>query len=351
VQAIQADRRTLTFDENYALLDRATSQAEAAREADIALAKTLLEIRRTRAHVAVGCSSVEMYGRRLGYELHEVVRLLKLGDSMAADTSIEDRVRRKAMTVPAAAEIAPVLKAPELFAEKADWVGRAEKERYSRLRRSARERLAEIRCGEAVETVEVRVPDSVLERFEQARVIASRKAGRVLSRDETFEAVVDAYVDANDGLLIKGRARRVGPTADIPGSRYIPIAVRRAIRRRAGDQCEFPECWERARLQFAHRRPHRHGSGREVDDLFLLCWQHHLFMDGHFMVPVGPTGNPAWVCPPTGIVTTRDSPGGRMPETARERRVIAAQKRMEQVRRRRAARESAAAGDDGEEPG
>ncbi len=188
--------------------------------------------------------------------------------------------------------------------------------------------MAEIRCGEAVETIELRVPDSVVERFERARVLASRKAGRHLTRDETFEAVVDRSVvdrsvDSFDPLLVKEGKRRVGPTEDDYESRYIPISVKREIRRRAGDCCEFPGCWERAFLEFAHRRPHRNGSGREARHLFLLCRHHHFFQECGWLVPLGRTADPIWI-EGSERIYTRNCPGGREPENERELRAAAA---------------------------
>ena len=125
-------------------------QAEAARETDIALAKSLLKMRKKRSYMDYGCSSVEMFGSRLGYEPHEMRRLLKLGEAMDAESSVEERVRAKALSVPAAVELAPVLTEPELFPEKDEWLRNAQDDSYSKFRRHARHRLAEIRFGEAI---------------------------------------------------------------------------------------------------------------------------------------------------------------------------------------------------------
>jgi len=338
---LQVDRRTLRFERDDALVERITRQAEAARETDIALAKSLLEMKQKRTYLASGCSSIEMFVGRFGYEPHEVRRLLKLGESMDAAPSIEDRIRAKALSVPAAVAIAPVLTEPALFPEKDEWVDHAQRDAYSKVRRNARRRMAELRCGEPVETIEVRVPDSVVERFERARVLASRKAARALTRDETFEAVVDAYVDANDPLLVKEGKRRVGPTEENPAGRYIPASVQREIRRRASDTCEFPGCFERGRLEFAHRRPHAGhkfgcGSGREARDLVLLCRHHHFFQELRYLVPIGQPPNMVWI-DPYGLVFSEDSLGGRDPETERERRAMAAHVRGSHGRGRKPA--------------
>jgi 5-methylcytosine-specific restriction endonuclease McrA len=53
-----------------------------------------------------------------------------------------------------------------------------------------------------------------------------------------------------------------------PG-RYIPIAVRRAVRRRDGGRCVY--CRARARLGFDHVVPRVKGGGRTPDNLVLCC--------------------------------------------------------------------------------
>ena len=117
----------------------------------------------------------------------------------------------------------------------------------------------------------------------------------------------------NDPRHREGK-RRVGPTSERPFDRYIPVSVRRAIRRRAGDTCEFPGCYHRAFLQFAHWRPHRHDSPREEADLLLLCHIHHLLVDAKFFAILGSPRDPTFIGP-LGIVQDRACPGGRGPES------------------------------------
>ena len=195
------------------------------------------------------------------------------------------------------------------------------------LNRAVRRRLAEIRCGEEIVDVTVHVPESVKEGFERAREIASEKAGRPLDHSQTFEAMVDHYLDTFDLARQAEGKRRVGPTGDLPGSRYIPISVRRAVRRRAGDTCEFPGCWHRRDLQFAHWSPHKDGSGREETDLLLLCWWHHTQFDGDHFARLGSPVDPVFI-QPFGAVRggpqafTRRHPQGRPLETEVERRAF-----------------------------
>jgi len=92
----------------------------------------------TRTYLACRCSSVEMFGGRLGYEPHEVRRLLKLAEAMDAESSVEDRIQAKALSVPKAVELAPILNEPSLFDEESGWVKQAQKDSYSKTRRGTR---------------------------------------------------------------------------------------------------------------------------------------------------------------------------------------------------------------------
>jgi hypothetical protein len=324
MMVIETDWRRIVCEDAPDAVAAAERAVVKRREADLELARALREIERTKAYKRYGCSSVAMYAGRLGLAPNEVRPLLGLARAMEVDDSIEERVTAKALSVPAAAEIAPLLQNETLpLYERDHWIDRAQKARFTNVRNEARARLAEIRCGEAVVPVRVHVPESVSEDFVRAGVIASGKAGRSLTQDETFEAVVDHYLDSFDELRTEEGTRRTGPTAEEPGKRYVPVSVKRAIRRRAGDMCEFPGCDRRKFLELAHRRPWRFGSGREADDLMLLCWDHHVMFDANFHVAIGPTQDPTWV-DNLGLCYTRDRPYGRDPETERELRVVRA---------------------------
>ena len=81
-------------------------------------------------------------------------------------------------------------------------------------------------------------------------------------------------------------------------SRYIPAAVRRAVRQRAGAQCGYVDpagrrCTERNRLEFHHRHPFAMGGAHSPENVGLLCRTHNSYlavcdygeeaMAGHFV--------------------------------------------------------------------
>jgi hypothetical protein len=68
-----------------------------------------------------------------------------------------------------------------------------------------------------------------------------------------------------------------------PSSRYIPAAVRRAVRERDGDRCGYVDeqgrrCSERDRLEFHHRRPFGLGGDHDPANIGLMCRAHNAYM-------------------------------------------------------------------------
>jgi hypothetical protein len=118
--------------------------------------------------------------------------------------------------------------------------------------------------------VSVFVKPQARDDFDRARQIASRKAARALTQGETFEVVVDHYLDTFDEDRVKAGARRCPPTAMVDG-RYVPMAVRREIYDRQGRSCAVGYCGNTLFLERAHLWAHASGGDREADNLVLLC--------------------------------------------------------------------------------
>ena len=401
------DVRGLVFERDPGAHERIVALARSLRSTALELAAELRSAGVKRWIVEHGCTSIGMYGEALGLERFETRMLIAVDEAIAstrfheagcrsrdddggqpdcecAPSDVETRLRSLELSLPRAAEIAPVLAAcgvprgepaavlgagedvdapvagndtlearapPDadaatdpgdgrgLFgaaATPADWIRHAVCSSYSRTRRDARRRLAELRCGEAVESVEVQVPDRVAERFHRARTLASDDMGRWLTRDETFEIVVDSYLSSRDPAAVAERPRRTGPTSEHLRSRYVPAAVQRAVRRRARQRCEFPCCRRSLGLELAHRRFHSRGGDREASNLVLLCWPHHVMFDAEQFALLGDPPTARWVHR-LGQVYTRESPRGRDAVEDDEREALAqvrerGQQRGEEVR-------------------
>lgn len=67
------------------------------------------------------------------------------------------------------------------------------------------------------------------------------------------------------------------------GSRYIPAAVKRAVRERDGDQCRFVNkhgrrCKERDQLEYHHRQPFARRGDRKPENIQLMCTTHNAYL-------------------------------------------------------------------------
>jgi hypothetical protein len=103
-------------------------------------------------------------------------------------------------------------------------------------------------------------------------------------------AVIEAAVTEK---LERLEARRYGQTKSprknleetdtSPSSRYIPAAVRRAVRKRDGDRCGFVDskgrrCTERRGLEFHHHDPFGRGGAHDPDTIRLRCRTHDVYL-------------------------------------------------------------------------
>jgi hypothetical protein len=89
-----------------------------------------------------------------------------------------------------------------------------------------------------------------------------------------------ARLEAKRFGLTAAPRKSLAETDTLPCSRYLPAAVRRAVRRRDGEQCSFvlldgSRCPERFGLEFHHRHPYGRGGTHEPDNVCLMCRQHN----------------------------------------------------------------------------
>ncbi len=318
---VEADRRTINYEDAVPGEVATEELVEGWREAELRLARRFAETDRSRSYIASGCSSAVQFALRLGLAREEATRLIGLGRAIAAQPCVEERIRSRALSASAAAVLDPVLSPGMPQEDLSRWLDLAAHRPLPALRRDVRRDLAARDAGEMVVDVTVHVTETVREDFERARIIASRRARRFLTYGDTFRLIVDHYLATYDPLRTSEGSRRVGPTAERPGDRYVPISVRRAVTRRAGDRCEHPGCDRRVFTEFAHLTPHRDGGAREVDDLVLLCRRHHVMLDGGHIALVGPVDDAVWVHR-SGVVVTAANPVGRDAQSEAERRAL-----------------------------
>ncbi len=277
---IRADKRSIDANRIPGVDDRVAGDVAALRELQLRLARDLAKIDENAHFVFSGCASVVEYGVKLGLSAAEVRTLSNLGKTLAVAPEAEPRIRSGKISVEAAAVIGRVFARPEIIRPGDDWLLAAASNPIRMLRRKVKKRFEQHAQGEiGIEQISVHITSKAREDFERARDVASQKAGTFLTDGQTFTRVVNFYLDENDPLRKKGGTRRVGDTSAVPRSRYVPAQVQRAIYVRANGTCEVPTCDHRLGLELAHRTPHRSGSGREIDDLGLLCRRHHVLYD------------------------------------------------------------------------
>ncbi len=105
--------------------------------------------------------------------------------------------------------------------------------------------------------------------LEDGPIISAETARRLGCDTETFTQV------GRDGLPVSvGRARRT-----------VPPALRRLLEARDDKVCCFPGCENQRHLQAHHRTHWAHGGETSLDNLVLLCFDHHRFVhEGGFTI-------------------------------------------------------------------
>ncbi|HXV60095.1 MAG TPA: hypothetical protein VEK15_05335 [Vicinamibacteria bacterium] len=113
---------------------------------------------------------------------------------------------------------------------------------------------------------------------------------RSSTSDGDLAAVIEESVTEKLERLEAARfAQTKAPRKDLqetdttPSSRYIPAAVRRAVRKRDGARCAFEDaqgkrCTESNRLEFHHNNPFGRGGDHSLDNVRLLCRVHNAFL-------------------------------------------------------------------------
>jgi hypothetical protein len=262
-----------------ALTDDLRARVAAQRENQIAMARVLAELDAIDGWCLLGCVSVGEYAERIGLSAEEGRTLAGFGRGIAASPLLEQQVRDGKITVVAAGLIGDVLADASMLRPEDDWIGWAQSETTKSIRRRVQRRREDVRAGDTPTVpIFVYVKPTARDDFERARVVASRKAERALSPGETFETIVDHYLDCFDEDRIGPGKRRVPHTSLVEG-RYVPMATKREVFERQKGQCAVPLCDNTIFLQLAHLVPHASGGHREADNLLLLCTMHHFLFD------------------------------------------------------------------------
>jgi 5-methylcytosine-specific restriction endonuclease McrA len=103
---------------------------------------------------------------------------------------------------------------------------------------------------------------------------------------EVIEAAVTEKIERLEGkkyAQTKTPRKSLQQTDTSPKSRYVPAAVKRAVRKRDGGQCRFlseqgRRCTERRGLELHHHNPFGRGGDHRRENLSLMCRQHNAYL-------------------------------------------------------------------------
>src|SRR5262249_4034703 len=122
------------------------------------------------------------------------------------------------------------------------------------------------------------------------------------SISEVFSRCLNFYLEKKDPVREEGKTEKLQkvthenhsalPAKLEPGSRYISRSVKREVRRRSGEQCEYVDpttqrrCESRYLLEYDHRVPFASGGTSEESNIRMLCALHNSYL-GKEMLKVG----------------------------------------------------------------
>lgn len=257
-------------------------------------ARLFLVIERSHHWVFEGCASVGEFGERYGYSAREARLLVAAALALELRPDLESRLLAGTLTMESVAELGRIYRDPGLIREGDDWIRWAEEWSARRLSFEVRKRIMETREMEPTSTLMVVCTGSTREKYDRARTIASRKKRKFLDGNGTIEALSDHYLDSFDPQRKNPGKRRMPETKGHPG-RTIPAEVKRAVRDRDGEECDYPGCDNHIFLDFAHDEPHASGGSREADNLAPRCTIHHTLSDEGFIEKVADGQEVYWI--------------------------------------------------------
>ena len=281
MSVIQSDRRQIHFRDHPEVRARAAAALRRQLRDKLALARDLVVLHRDRAFVVEDCSTIGHFGMRHLGDPVETSALCDVGYALEAFPELEARLLEGRIPFRSAVYLGRVAQVGGGIRPEDQWIHLAATEPTHVVRREAEARLEEVKRG-VVGVVEIsaHVTAPEAERFERARVLASRKLRKSLTRGQTLVFLTDDFLERADPAKRGTAKRRMGPTSEKPGSRTIPREVLRQLRTRSGDRCEYPGCTHRMFLDKAHHKtPKARGGGQEIDDLGDLCGVHHRMHD------------------------------------------------------------------------
>ena len=249
------------------------SAVRSLRALEVPLARRLAVAVRDGHPFADLAGSVAFFGHLHGLGPSEIHRLVALGFLLEENPEVETPLVEARLSLENASLLHDLYLVPSALREGEDWLDGAVRMPTSDFRKKVEKRLAEVAEGGPVAHVGFWISSATRRRFERARDIASRKAGRRLTRPETFGTLVDDYLRHHDPL--EGSPRPERRTRRARAGDSVPESVKRDVRRRFGDRCAVSGCPNTTFLEIAHLTPRALGGSNGASNLLELCRPHH----------------------------------------------------------------------------
>jgi hypothetical protein len=288
-----------TADRDLWLADEVlTSHVCALRALEIPLGRMLASWIRDGRHFEDLMASTSFFGHQHGLGPSEIHRLIALGFLLEEHPEVEAPFLETRLSLENASLLHDLYSVKSAVREGEDWLALAIATPTADFRKKVEKRLVEVAEGGPVDHVGFWVSRETRRRFDRAREIASRKAGRMLTRSETFGRLVDDYLQRHDPLYLQSRPGR--RTKHPRAGDYVPESVKRDVRRRFGDRCAVTGCQNTTFLEIAHLTPRALGGSNKAEDLIELCRPHHEPFDAKRMFLVGRDAERPWFVDRTG---------------------------------------------------
>jgi hypothetical protein len=210
---VSADKRSIEWKPQPEVAARFTARVAPLTDTLLAMAKEMAQLEATAHFIADNCASIVEWATNRGLGTGLAFTLVRVGRAIHKFPQFEEWVRQGAIGLEGLALACPALMRPGSSVDPEVWRVAIATLSRTELKRKVQRTLAEAELGTAgLVEISVVVKESTNEDWKRCRVLASRKEGKSLDENQTFERVVVSYLDVNDPLRVKPGTRRMPDT-------------------------------------------------------------------------------------------------------------------------------------------
>jgi len=261
------------------------------RQLDLARARCLAAIARSRHYRFLGCASLSEYGRNLGLRPSATWDLTRAGLLLEIRPEISESLLSGEVSYQAAAALYEVI---SLEGEDADaWIARGREEATAGFVARVDEHLEARKLGAPPVRLSLLLSREGKRKLDLCRDLIERVRKRALTEGEVVEELSDAYLVGRGDKAPGGRRRPPNPRTK--PSRHIPAWVREIVRERDGGRCAVPGCSYTRNLHYAHIKAFRHGGPATPENIIQLCPLHNHMMEAGLLRISGTASEPVFL--------------------------------------------------------